>query len=164
MVSYPLIPTCDGWTERLCCSHAIVSCIRLEWIYCRLSQPLQRPNVLEYFPWFRSLMDCLCLQKTHVWTQPEFCLLRFPFLPRRATSSRTTLFTRKQSPHWKTGFCSKTWCKLKSWLWYELLHFQQITRNCSSLSHFHHCGHISVPAVQFRSTHLLFPHYSAAIR
>ena len=43
-------------------------------------------------------------------------------------------------------------------------HFQLIKKNCSSVSHFQHCGQISLPAVHFHSIHLLFLHYSTAIR
>lgn len=43
-------------------------------------------------------------------------------------------------------------------------HSQLITKNCSSVSHFHHCGQILLPAVHFHSIHLLFLHYSAVIR
>lgn len=41
-------------------------------------------------------------------------------------------------------------------------HFQPITRNCSSISHFSHCGWILLSAVHFHGIHLLFLHYSAA--
>lgn len=43
-------------------------------------------------------------------------------------------------------------------------HSQLITKNCSSISHFYHYGQISLPAVHFHSIHLLFLHYSTAIR
>lgn len=43
-------------------------------------------------------------------------------------------------------------------------HFQLITKNCSFVLHFYHCGQIFLPAVHFRSIYLLFLHYSIAIR
>lgn len=43
-------------------------------------------------------------------------------------------------------------------------HSQLITKNCSSVSHFYNCGQIWLPSVHFLSIHLLFLHYSIAIR
>lgn len=42
--------------------------------------------------------------------------------------------------------------------------YQLITKNCSSVSHFRHCGQILLPAVRFHTIHLLFLHYSPTIR
>lgn len=47
---------------------------------------------------------------------------------------------------------------------YHSPHSKLITKDCSSVSHFHHCGQIWLPAVHFHSIHLLFLHYSTTIR
>lgn len=98
-----------------------VSCIRLVWIYCRVSQPLWRPNVPEYFLWLElNGLFVFSAQKTHFRIQPEFCLL-ISCVGYKLTQP---LFTCKQSPalHIHTIFHSKTRFKLKSRLGYELLH------------------------------------------
>lgn len=120
-----------------------------------------------------SLMGCLCfLHRQHTfWIQPGFllavlsyllCLVQALLQPCLHGSTVLPFISRLY-------FTLKTRIKLKSRLGYELPHsdsphFQLITKDCSSVSHFCHCGQISLPAVHFHSIHLLFLHYSTAIR
>lgn len=95
------------------------------WIYCRLSQALWRLHVPECFPWLElNGLFAFCAQKTHSPIQPEFGSLLFLIscVWYKLSYNPVYIESNLSSSYPLAVFRSKTCRKLKSRLWFELLH------------------------------------------